>query len=184
MPVGMPGRTEAGTLALEVAKEAQGRTAEGLHFSGKDKVIYEALLSAAPEFPDEVAQIALELCGRRDEPDHAIQRGLDEEERQEQRREEWRRNNPEESRKKRMPVPGISFRREGPLRPPSADGPLRAVSDGFQSAVMDTIALNGLIAARPDVAREVLLAVCIEEPRPSEPYNNGSRLHEDFGLAD
>ncbi len=65
-----------------------------------------------------------------------------------------------------------------------ADGPLRAVSDGFQSAVMDTIALNGLIAVRPDVAREVLLAVCIEEPRPSDPYNNRSRLHEDFGLAD
>jgi hypothetical protein len=49
---------------------------------------------------------------------------------------------------------------------------------------MDTIALNGLIAVRPDVAREVLLAVCIEEPRPSDPYNNRSRLHEDFGLAD
>lgn len=29
------------------------------------KDIYEALLWAAPEFPDEVSQMALELCGRR-----------------------------------------------------------------------------------------------------------------------
>jgi len=183
MPIGMPGRQDAAALALELAKEAQGLVAEGMHFGDKDKVIYEALLSAAPEFPDEVAQIALELCGRRDEPDHAIQRGLDEKERQERRREEWRRNNPEESRKKRMPVPGISFHREGPLRPPSADGPLRAVSDGFQSAVMDTIALNGLISVRPEVAREVLLAVCIEEPKPSETYDR-SPLRDHLGLAD
>jgi hypothetical protein len=117
MPLGMPGRKDAGALALELAKEAQGLVAEGMHFGDKDKVIYEALLSAAPEFPDEVGQVALELCGRRDDPAHAIQRGLDEEERQEQRREEWRRNNPEESRKKRMPVPGISFHREGPCDP-------------------------------------------------------------------
>ena len=183
MPLGMPGRQDAGALALELAKEAQGLAAEGMHFGDKDKVIYEALLSATPEFPDEVAQIALELCGRQDEPAHAIQRGLDEEERQEQRREEWRRNNPEESRKKRMPVPGISFHREGPLRPPSANGPLRAVSDGFQSAVMDTIALNGLISVRPDVAGEVLLAVCIDEPKPSDPYDR-SPLRDHLGLAD
>jgi schlafen family protein len=183
MPTGMPGRKEAGALALELAKEAQGLVAEGMHFGDKDKVIYEAVLSAAPEFPDEIAQIALELCGRRDEPEHAIQRGLDEEERQAKRREEWRRNNPEQSRKKRMPVPGISFHREGPLRPPSADGPLRAVSDGFQAAVMDTIALNGLISVRPEVAREVLLAVCIEEPKPYDLHDR-SPLRDHLGLAD
>jgi hypothetical protein len=183
MPIGMPGRQDAAALALELAKEAQGLVAEGMHFGGKDKVIYEALLSAAPEFPDEVAQIALELCGRRDEPDHAVQRGLDEEERQAKQREEWRKKHPEESRKKRIPVPGISSYREGPMRPPSADGPSRAVSDGFQSAIMEIIALDGLIAVRPDVAREVLLAVCIEEPKPSDPYDRSS-LRDHLGLAD
>jgi hypothetical protein len=180
----MPGRQEAGLLALELAKEAQGLVAEGMHFGEKDKVIYEALLSAAPEFPDEVAQIALELCGRRDEPVHAIQRGLDEQERQAKLHEEWRKKNPEENRKKRISFPGVSSYRDGPLRPPSADGPLRAVSDGFQSAVMETAALNGLIAVRPDVAREVLLAVCIEEPKPSDPYNDRSHLLDRLGLAD
>jgi hypothetical protein len=185
MPVGMPGRQDAAALALELAKEAQGLVAEGMHFGGKDKVIYEALLSAAPEFPDEVAQIALELCGRRDEPDHAVQRGLDEGERQAKAREEWRKKNPEESRKKRLPVPvpGVSWHREGTMRPAAADGPLREVSEGFQSAVMETIALDGLIAVRPEVAREVLLAVCIEEPKPFDSYNR-SPLRDHLGLAD
>jgi hypothetical protein len=183
MPIGMPGRQDAAALALELAKEAQGLVAEGMHFGGTDKVIYEALLSAAPEFPDEVAQIALELCGRRDEPDHAVQRGLDEEERQAKQREEWRKKNPETKRVSPNPVFGISSFRKGPTRPPSVDGPLRAVSDGFQSAVMETIALDGLITVRPEVAREVLLAVCIEEPKPSDPYDR-SPLRDHLGLAD
>jgi hypothetical protein len=183
MPTGMPGRKEAGALALELAKEAQGLVAQGMHFGDKDKVIYEALLSAAPEFPDEVAQIALELCGRRDEPEHAIQRGLDEEERQAKQREEWRKKNPEEKRARPNPVFDIGSFRKGPMRPPSADGSSRAVSDGFQAAVMDTIALNGLIAVRPEVARELLLAVCIEEPKPSDPHDR-SPLRDHLGLAD
>ena len=50
MPIGMPGRTEAASLAVELAKEAQGRTAEGLHFGDKDKVIYEAFFLALLNF--------------------------------------------------------------------------------------------------------------------------------------
>src|SRR5260370_35020447 len=127
----------------------------------------------------------MELCARRDEPEHAIQRGLDEEERQAKLRDEWGKKNRGDSRKKRMPVPvpGISWHREEPMRPPVADGPLREVSEGFRSAVMETTALNGLIAVRPDVAGEVLLAVCIEEPRPSDP-NDRFHLREHLGLAD
>jgi hypothetical protein len=184
MLVGMPGRHEAGLLALELAKEAQGLIAEGMHFGSKDKVIYEALLSAAPELPDEVAQIALELCGRRNEPWHAVQRRHDERERQAKAREEWRKAHPEESRAKRIPAPGLSSYRDGPMRPPAPDGPLRAVADGFQSAVMDTAALSGLISVRPDIAKEVLLAVCIEEPKPTDPYGHDRRLRQDLGLAD
>jgi hypothetical protein len=82
MPLEMLGRREAGLIAIELAKETQDLVAEGMHFNDKDKGVYEALLSAAPEFPDEVAQIALELCGRRDEPEHAIQRRSAEEDSQ------------------------------------------------------------------------------------------------------
>lgn len=48
MPVEMLGRREAGSLAMELAKEAQGLIAEGMLFGDKDQVIYEAVLSAAP----------------------------------------------------------------------------------------------------------------------------------------
>jgi hypothetical protein len=117
MPVGMPGRHEAASVAVELAKEAQDRAAEGLHFGDKDKVIYEALLLGAPEFPDEVAQIALELCGRKDEPAHAINRRDEEHERQRRLREEWEKKNPESKRRpKASAVPGFSSYREGPMR--------------------------------------------------------------------
>jgi hypothetical protein len=94
MPDGVPGRREAGLLALELAKETQGRIAEGMHFGDKDKVVDEALLWAAKEFPDEVSQVALELCARRDEPQHAIERAAEVEERQAKLREECARSIP------------------------------------------------------------------------------------------
>ena len=50
--------------------------------------------------------------------------------------------------------------------------------------MLDTGALSGLIAVRPAAAREVLLAVCIEEPKPTDPYGDRSPLFDDFGLAD
>ena len=70
------------------------------------------------------------------------------------------------------------------MRPPAPDGPTREVAEGFQAAVMDTLALGGLISVQPEVAREVLLAVCIEEPKPTDPYGNDRLLRQDLGLAD
>ncbi len=184
MPDDVSGRHEAGFLALELAKETQRLIAEGMHFGDKDQVVYEALLSAAKEFPEEVTQIALELCARRDEPQHAIQRAIEAEERQAKLREEWRKKHPEEKRTRRNIPPTMLSYPKGPMRAPAADGPLREVPDGFRSVVLETPALNGLITARPEVAREVLLAVCIDEPKPSDPYNDRFLLLERYGLAD
>jgi hypothetical protein len=157
-----------------------------MHFGDKDKVIYEAVLSTAPEFPDEVTQIALEICSRRDEPATVIQRRSDEEERQAKHREEWRKNNPEKRAAREQIAPlGLGSYRQGPMGPAAADGPLRPVPQGFQLAVMESAALNGLISVRPEVAREILLAVCIEEPRRLDPYNNDRFMaREQLGLAD
>lgn len=185
MPLEMPGRREAGLVALRLAREAQGLIAEGLHFGDKDKVIYEAALSAAPEFPEEVTQLALELGARLPEPAHAVQRREEERARERKRREEWAKQNPEKVRERQaLPPPVLSSYREGPLRPPAADGPLREVSDGFRSAVMQTPALNGLIAVRPNATREVLLAVCIDEPKPFDRYGEDRLLLGRLGLAD
>jgi hypothetical protein len=103
MPAGMPGRREAGIVALELAREAQGLIAEGMHFGDKDKVIYEAALSAAPDVPDEVTQLALELCARHPEPAHAVQRRAEERARERKRRQEWAKQNPEKVRKRHRP---------------------------------------------------------------------------------
>ena len=184
MPDGMPGRKEAGLLALELAKETQDLIAEDVHFGEKDRVVYEALLSAGKEFPEEVTQIALELCGRRDEPQHATQRAIEAEQREAKLRQEWLKEHPEKKRTQQNLPPTMFSWPEGPMRAPDADGPLRSVSQGFRSAVLETPALNALISARPEVAREVLLAVCIDEPKPSDPYSDRPRLTERYGLAD
>jgi hypothetical protein len=184
MPADMPGRREAASVAIELAKEAQGLAAEDLHFGDRDKIIYEALLLAAPEFPDEVTKIALELCGRRDEPAHALQRRNEKQQREAELRNEWGEKKSATKRVKHRPVIGLESFREGPLRPPEADGPVRRVADGFQQAVLESAALNGLIVSRPKAAREVLLAVCIEEPKPSDPYENRAFPFDRFGLAD
>ncbi|MGO9701373.1 MAG: hypothetical protein ACLPX7_19160, partial [Xanthobacteraceae bacterium] len=153
-------------------------------FGDKDKVIYEAALSAASEFPDEVTQLALELSCRQPEPAHVIQRREEERAREKKRREEWAKQNPDKVRQ-RMAVPTfLGSYRDGPLRTPAADGPSRAISDGFRAAVMQTQTLNGLIVARPDVAREVLLAVCIDEPKRSDPHGNDRLSLDRLGLAD
>lgn len=184
MPQGVPSRHEAGLIALELAKETQGRVAEGMHFEDKDKVVYEALLWAAREFPDDVAQVALELSGRRDEPGHAIERAIAAQEEEKKRHEEWLRKHPEQKRAKRPPPPVMLSMPCGPLRAQANDGPAHEVSEGFRSAVLDTGALSSLIAVRPEAAREVLLAICIEEPKPTDPYGYRSPLFDDFGLAD
>jgi hypothetical protein len=184
IPDGISGRREAALLAIELAKEAQGLIAEGMHFTDNDKVVYEALLWAAKEFPAEVSQIALELCGRRDEPHHAIWRGIEADERRTKLHDEWLANHPEETRPRRFPPPGLLSYSEGPMRAAAADGPLREVSEGFRSAVLETGALKGLSATRPETAREVLLAVCIDEPKPMENRRDAILRHDECGLAD
>jgi hypothetical protein len=185
IPVGIRGRQEGAALAVELAKETQGRIAEGLRFGNKDKVVYEALLWAANEFPDEVSQIALELSGRRDEPEHAIWRGIEADEKRAREHQEWLAKHPEEKKRRRVPTPSLlTPYSEGPIRDAAADGPLREVSEGFRLAVLETGALKGLIAKRPDIAREVLLAVSIDEPKPMETHREMILRRDECGLAD
>lgn len=68
----------------------------------------------------------------------------------------------------------------GPLRDPWPDGPCRRVPESFQEACLNTSAFVAFAAVAPDVALEVLLAVCIEEPQHDDPYNAS---HDDVGLA-
>src|SRR5690349_11848893 len=102
------------------------------------------MLSAVPEFPDGVTQMALELWGRRDEPVRAIQRRIEKERRRSQLTEASREKNLGKNPFLNIPVGSPS--EESPMRPLAADGPLRSVPSGFRLAVMDTRGLNGLIS--------------------------------------
>ena len=165
LPAGFPGRTDAARLAIELAREVQCLLAERRYHSRNGyKEVYEGLLHAAQEYPDEAGQIALELCHRRPEPNYAIQREVETNERHERAEQQYLAAHPEEEQRRRAPIPGMMIRYASPLPPPWPDGPSQRVSEAFASAVLDTTALNGLILQRPKVASGVLLAVCVEEP--------------------
>jgi len=170
MPLDFPGRKEAAKVALGIAREVQGRRAEGMTFvRNADRMQYEALLYAAPEYPAEVSQTALELCGRLAESEAVRERAIRaQQERARKFQEEAKQRSPEQRR--RAMHPQFLPTSWGPLVRAGTDGPLKRVPEGFRSAVLDTTALTGLAIVRPEIAREVLLAVCLSEPKRESEY--------------
>ncbi|MEH2549987.1 hypothetical protein V1283_006632 [Bradyrhizobium sp. AZCC 2262] len=165
----MPWRKEAAELALAIGREVQALNAEGNYYSdGHDKLVYEAVLSAAPELPDEVAQLCLELAERRDLDSAITTRVQQAHERQREQRRQFLEANPERQRRRQF-IPAFP---RGELRDAWPDGPRNGVQNAFQEACLDSGAFTALARARPDAALEVLLAVCIESPQ-----------HEDFGRS-
>src|SRR6185369_16732141 len=106
-------------------------------------VIFEAALRGAPELPEEVGSLALLLACRRGAPSTS--------------------QGQEESAADEAPI--ILHPRAGRLRPPYPDGPRERIGRGFREAALSPRGLEGLIAVRPETAREVLLACCLQEPR-------------------
>jgi hypothetical protein len=168
----MPWRKEAAELAVAIAREVQARNEEG---PGRgDRIVYEAALYAAADLPDEVAALCLELAKRRELSPEVNARVRE----TRRKRREQQQQSQKAARKARAPV--MEFSR-GRLNPPWPDGPQSRVDHHFQDACLDGTAFSNLAQARPDVALEVLLAVCIEEPQHDD-YGRSS-LMEDTGLA-
>lgn len=160
-------RQEAAELAFVSAREVQFLDEIGPHYSGgSDKVVFEALLYAATELPTEVGQLCLELAKRRDLGPEVIKRVA---EARAKRREE-KKKRAVSSLTHKSPPPTISLL--GPLRKPWPDGPRSRVNQDFRNACLEGTAFGSFATANPDVALEVLLAVCIEEPQ-----------HEEFGQS-
>jgi hypothetical protein len=61
-----------------------------------------------------------------------------------------------------------------------ANGPRERVDGAFQAICLDSPSFPALARARPEVALEVLLAVCIEEPQHENPFGYSHR--EDCGV--
>jgi hypothetical protein len=152
-----------------IGREVQALNAAGNYYSdGHDKTVYEAVLAAAPELPDEVARLCLELAQRRDLDPAIVARVEEAHERRYEKGRQYLEANPK--RQRRVPSPSAGTR--GERRDPWPDGPRDDVQNAFQEACLDTGAFPALVRAKPDAALEVLLAVCIEPPK-----------HEDFGRS-
>ncbi len=177
----MPWRRHAAELALAIARDIQARKAEGQYFSDEeDQTAYEAALYAAQDLPDEVASLCLELAKRRDPaPRGSRPRGTDKTgTRGIQSVMAGEKPGVCSTNRRAFRIPIIPL---GPLREPWPDGPTNCVEEAFQQACLETQAFPYLIRAHPDVALEVLLAVCIEEPKHEDSF--GSSLEENRGLG-
>jgi hypothetical protein len=165
-----PWRREAAELALAAAREIQAWAAEGGHDSDKHKhAVYEAALYAAPDLPQEIGQLCLELAQRRDmAPDIAARVQTVHQKRAEER----------SPRVKRLS--GFRFPR-GRRRAPWPGGPRDRVDSKFMEACLASDPFSALFRADPAVALEVLLAVCIEDPKEEDVFNQ--RYMDKCGLA-
>ncbi len=157
-------RQEAAELAIAIAREQQARDEEGNYFGdGKDRIVYEALLYAAPDLPEEVSVLCLELAKRRN-LSPAVKARVKE-----------ARSKSAEERKREAHNASAAFSPIfpplGSMKKPWPDGPRKRITQDFRNACLDTGAFSALVQAKPEVALEVLLAVCIEEPHHENPYS-------------
>jgi hypothetical protein len=168
-------------LAVLAAKEVQARIAErGWGREDRHPRVFEALLLAAPWLPEEVAEVSLELAERRPAPPAVVarveavkRRGAAEIAR---RSAELTDEQKEAMRARRgsslvQPTPK-------PRRQPLSAGPNRRVDEAFRHAVLQSGAVVRLAQHKPEVAQEVLLACCLQDPGQEDP------LYSDFSLND
>jgi hypothetical protein len=162
-----PWRREAAELVLATAREIQARDAAGGYYSGKlDRAVYEAALYAAPDLPQEIGQLCLELAQRRDmAADIAARVRAAHQKRAEAR------GRREESSPHAERLAGFSFAR-GRRRTPWPDGPRDPVDSEFMKACLAGDPFCALLRADPAVALEVLLAVCIEHPKEDDVFSH------------
>ncbi|WP_158791510.1 hypothetical protein [Granulicella sp. L60] len=157
VPPGFGRRTLVSRIALSLGKQANKNATEDGRYSyghGVSQVVFESLLRAAQELPDEIDNLALIFAERKP----VIEA--------------------EQKTTKLVYSTGLSRRMFGRRRKPWPDGPKRRVDEHFRDAVLKTDALQPLMRSRPAIAQEVVLAVCIEEPQDEDDYNSSLRLDE------
>jgi hypothetical protein len=171
----IPWRNDAAKLAIATGREIQAREAEGQWMHSKHHgVVYEAVLYASPDLPDEAAVLCLELAQRRDlSPGIQARVESARREREDQHR-RLRKANPQRLRRLGS-LTSPMFR--GERRDPWFDGPHGRVDRAFRETCLNSMAFSTFARIRPEAALEILLAVCIEEAQ-DEPHYGGSMLDE------
>jgi hypothetical protein len=161
-----PWRREASDLSLAAAREIQARNADGGYYSDKhNRAVYEAALYAAPDLPHEIGQLCLELAQRRDMAADIAARVRTVHQKRAEERDQREESSPHAKR-----LAGFSFPR-GRRRAPWPGGPRDRVDSKFMEACLAGDPFSALVRADPVVALEVLLAVCIEDPKEEDVFN-------------
>jgi hypothetical protein len=153
VPPGSIRRREVAELAVMLGRRALDTHDVHTKFgSRKDRErFFKCVLLAAPERPDEVADLAKVAAERVPRPVGATVEA----------------------------PPHLRVRSPfstGVMRGPWPDGPLARVDGEFQSVVLDGLSIRELYRVRPSTAREVILATLIEAPY--EEYWGRSWMHE------
>jgi hypothetical protein len=149
LPPQAPLYREAAMAAVQLGRQALlSRGARPYRDADLTKCLYQACLGAARALPDEVAEIALFAGGRK------LPSGLDEDVLD-------------------YTPPGIVVECDGlfgkaakPMPKPWPHGPLFSPDREFAEVCTDSDALAPLMDVRPEVAREVILALAIEPRQP------------------
>jgi hypothetical protein len=178
----MPFRKELAEIALLTARVLQVAQGKKIYFDdGIEKPIYTAVLAGAPDIPEEVSAWALEIAQRHPWRADIVAELVEHQQQQATRHAELLCTNPEyRARRERLEqlpshIPMARVLRPWPL------GPSQRVENDFRECCTQTRSLVGLMATRPDVAAEVLLAVIIEDS-PEEEYGGRSRPDDGLGL--
>jgi len=119
-----------------------------------EQIAFRAALAGARELPDEVAAFALDAAERTNAAERL-----------------------RPTHESVMITFGGSYEAEIP--PPWTDGPYGRVNESFVRVVLQPDTLGSLIGVKPEIAREVLLAVLIDEPSARDPYEYSSELARD-----
>ena len=157
VPPGYGRRRLAAQLALALGNRAKKNSLESKRLSyghGVSQAVFEAVLRAGKEFPDEVAELAIVFAERKPVID------------------------PQRESTKIVYSTGFSSRMLGRDRDPWPDGPKRRVDEEFRDAVLKTDSLLALMSSRPETAQEVILACCIEEPQNEYDHSHSLSLDE------
>jgi len=158
-------RREAAELGIAAAEHTLRLNREHGTMSGQSKIgcaAYSAGLAGAAELPDRVAAFALDASQRVTGSEGASAR-----------------DGRSSTVVRRVRVSGPLGSYEFEMPPPWPDGPSERVNEAFRNTCLDTDALHPLVLSDPVVARQVLLALMIQEPRePDESFS--SALEEDL----
>lgn len=153
--LGLGRRDLIARIALAIGRKA--KQSERSYGFGVSKTVFQAVLRAAHEFPDEVADMALTFAERKPLVEQTVTTKV-------------------------VRSTGVYSRMLGRLRKPWPDGPKRRVDEHFSEAVLAGDALRPLMVSRPAIAQELILAAYIEEPQHQNEYESSMRLN-DGGFA-